>query len=115
MVDNISKYTSDMQEIELGGISTAKPGKAKILSCISGKNVKEYDIEIIKTNYQNKTDAKSMVIRITDKELLSQTGGIVQGMSGSPIIQNGKLIGAVTHVFLNDATKGFGLFIDWMI
>ena len=56
-----------------------------------------------------------MVLRVVDKELLAKTGGIVQGMSGSPIIQNGKLVGAVTHVFLNDASKGFGIYIDWMI
>ena len=56
-----------------------------------------------------------MVIRVVDKELIAKTGGIVQGMSGSPIIQDGKLIGAVTHVFVNDATKGFGIYIDWMI
>ena len=56
-----------------------------------------------------------MVIRVTDKNLLAQTGGIVQGMSGSPIIQDGKLVGAVTHVFTSDPTKGFGIFIDWML
>ena len=56
-----------------------------------------------------------MVIKVTDKELLEKTGGIVQGMSGSPIIQKGKIIGAVTHVFINDSTKGFGLYLDWMI
>ena len=56
-----------------------------------------------------------MTIRITDKDLLRKTGGIVQGMSGSPIIQNGKLIGAVTHVFVNDPTKGYGIYIEWMI
>ena len=56
-----------------------------------------------------------MVIRVTDKRLIEQTGGIVQGMSGSPIIQDGKLVGAVTHVFVSDPTKGFGIYIDWMI
>lgn len=100
---------------KIGGRFSARPGKAKILSCISGTNVKEYDIEIIKTNYQNTSKEKSMVIKITDKELLEKTGGIVQGMSGSPIIQNGKIIGAVTHVFINDPTKGFGLYLDWML
>ena len=66
-------------------------------------------------NHQNKANPKSMVLRITDKELLNQTGGIIQGMSGSPIIQNGKLIGALTHVFINDPSKGFGVYLDWMI
>jgi stage IV sporulation protein B len=56
-----------------------------------------------------------MVIRVIDNELIKKTGGIVQGMSGSPIIQNGKLVGAVTHVFINDPTKGFGVYLDWMI
>ena len=114
-VSDIVKYSSDMKKIEVGGKSTAKPGKAKILSCIDGKNVEEYDIEIIKTNYKGSNDSKSMIIRIIDNRLLNKTGGIVQGMSGSPIIQNNKLIGAVTHVFLNDATKGFGLYIDYMM
>ena len=82
---------------------------------IKGDEIKTYDIEIIKTNYQSGSSDKNMVIRVIDKELLKSTGGIVQGMSGSPIIQDGKLIGAVTHVFLNDASKGFGLFIDNMI
>ena len=74
-----------------------------------------YNIEIIKTNYQNYSDDKSMVIRVVDKELLTKTGGIVQGMSGSPIIQDDKLIGAVTHVFVNDPTKGYGVYLDWML
>ena len=99
----------------IGGRLTARPGKAKILSTINGSEVKEYDIEIIKTNYQNTSKEKSMVIKVTDKELLEKTGGIVQGMSGSPIIQNGKIVGAVTHVFINDPTKGFGIYLDWML
>ena len=99
----------------IGGRLTARPGKAKILSTINGSEVKEYDIEIIKTNYQNTSKEKSMVIKVTDKELLENTGGIVQGMSGSPIIQNGKIVGAVTHVFINDPTKGFGIYLDWML
>lgn len=114
-IENIVSYTKDMKKINLGGKSTAKPGKATILSCIDGKNVKEYSIDIIKTNYQGTNNSKNMIIRITDDRLLNKTGGIVQGMSGSPIIQNGKLVGAVTHVFLNDATKGFGLYIDYML
>lgn len=103
------------REYKIGGRFTARPGKAKILSCIDGDKVEEFNIEIIKTNYQTSSKEKSMVIKVTDKALLEKTGGIVQGMSGSPIIQNGKLIGAVTHVFLNDSTKGFGLYLDWMI
>jgi len=110
-----NEFAGKMEAYEIGGRLTAKPGRAKILSCISGTEVKEYDIEIIKTNYQSKPNEKSMVIKITDKELIEKTGGIVQGMSGSPIIQNNKVIGAITHVFVNDPTKGFGLYLDWML
>lgn len=114
-VDKIDVFLEDKISIEIGGRLSAKPGKATILSCIDGESVEEFDIEIIKTNFQSSSDQKSMVIRVTDEDLIERTGGIVQGMSGSPIIQNGKLIGAVTHVFVNDATKGFGLYIDWML
>ena len=72
-------------------------------------------IESVKTNYQSTSNEKSMVLRVIDKELLQKTGGIIQGMSGSPIIQNDRVIGAVTHVFINDPTKGFGVYLDWMI
>ena len=101
--------------MSVGGRAVAKPGYAQILSCVEGKVIDQYDIEIIKTNYQSSATEKGMVIRVTDKELLEKTGGIVQGMSGSPIIQEGKIIGAVTHVFVSDPTKGFGLYIDWML
>ena len=114
-VDNISDFTTNKTSIEIGGRLSASPGNAKILSCIDGETIEEFDIEIIKTNFQSSSNQKSMVIRVTDDDLIERTGGIVQGMSGSPIIQNGKLIGAVTHVFVNDATKGFGLYIDWML
>jgi len=101
--------------IKVGGKMTIHPGKATILSSIDGKNVKEYEIEIIKTNYQSAKTPKNFVFRVIDKELISKTGGIVQGMSGSPIVQDGLLVGAVTHVFVNDATKGFGTYIDNML
>ena len=65
--------------------------------------------------YQNSKENKDMVIKVTDERLLNKTGGIVQGMSGSPIIQNGKIIGAVTHVFVNDPVKGYGIFIERML
>lgn len=91
------------------------PGKAKILCTLDDGGIKEYDIEIIKTNFQSKASEKSMILKVTDEELIRKTGGIVQGMSGSPIIQNGKLVGAVTHVFVNDPTKGFGIYVDWML
>lgn len=109
------EFLFDKKEMEVGGRITAKPGKAKIRTCLNGQQVEEFDIEIIKTNYQTKPNEKSMVIKITDPRLINKSGGIVQGMSGSPIIQNGKIIGAVTHVFINDPTKGFGLYLDWML
>lgn len=102
------------KRVQVGGRLSVKPGKAKILCCLDGKQVKEYDIEIIKTNYQRKSNDKSLVIRVVDKELIEKTGGIVQGMSGSPILQNDKIVGAVTHVFVNDPLKGFGIYMDWM-
>ena len=102
-------------ELEIGGRLSVKPGKAKIMCCIDLDKVETFDIEIIKTNFQNYSNDKSMVLRVTDEDLIKRTGGIVQGMSGSPIIQNGRLIGAVTHVFLNDATKGFGVYLDLML
>ena len=98
----------------LGGRLSVKPGKAKLISSVSGIR-EEYDIEIIKANYQSKSDDKSIIFRVKDKRLLELTGGIVQGMSGSPIMQNGKLIGAVTHVFLSDPTKGYAVYSDWML
>ena len=99
----------------LGGRLSVHLGDAKIYCNLDNQGVKEYDIKIIKANKQNSADDRSMTIKITDKELLSKTGGIIQGMSGSPIVQNGKIIGAVTHVFVNDPTRGYGVYIDWMI
>ncbi len=99
---------------EIGSRMTVKTGKASIVSSVSGVR-EEYSIEIIKTSYQPESDDKSFVFRVTDKRLLSLTGGILQGMSGSPILQNGKLIGAVTHVFVSDPTKGYGIYADWMV
>ncbi len=117
-------YGTVYDSVDLGKLSkpiaVARPdevmlGPAKILSTIDHEGVKEFDCEIIKINAQNAPEQKSLVIRVTDEELLEKTGGIVQGMSGSPIIQNGKLVGAVTHVFVNNPTKGYGLFADWML
>lgn len=91
-----------------------KTGKASILANVDGCGVKEYEIEI-KNIYPSSQAAKDMVIEITDKELIKKTGGIVQGMSGAPILQNGKLVGAVTHVFVNNPTRGYGIFIENML
>lgn len=90
-------------------------GAAVILSTLNGSEAEEYDIIIEKVSFSDNSLTKNMVIRVIDEELLELTGGIVQGMSGSPIIQGGKLVGAVTHVFVNDPTKGFGIFIENML
>ena len=89
-------------------------GKAQILSTVDSKTVEYFDIEIVKIDYR-KGNNKNFVIKITDKDLIEKTGGILQGMSGSPIIQDNKLIGAVTHVFINDSTRGYGISINNMI
>ena len=89
-------------------------GEAEILTCVSGSKPKRYTIRIERIVGRDE-DGKSMAIRVTDEQLLSKTGGIVQGMSGSPIIQNGKLVGAVTHVLVNDPTRGYGIFIENML
>ncbi|MGI6527174.1 MAG: SpoIVB peptidase [Caldicoprobacterales bacterium] len=92
-----------------------KPGKATILTTIDDKGIQEYEIQLIKINRQAVPGSKGLVLEITDPRLLEKTGGIVQGMSGSPILQNGRVIGAVTHVFVNDPRKGYGMFIEWML
>lgn len=92
-----------------------KEGPAKILTVVEGQKVEEYNIEIVHAIKQKFPATKGLIIKVTDPRLLKKTGGIVQGMSGSPIIQNGKLIGAVTHVFVNDPTSGYGTFIEWML
>ena len=91
------------------------PGKATILTALDGENIREYKIEIVKTRFQKNKADKGMYIRITDKELLKKTGGIVQGMSGSPIIQNGHIVGAVTHVISGNVTHGYGVYIDFVL
>ncbi len=98
-------------KVELG---KAKQGKAKIYTTVDGITPKYYEIDIVKTDYFNSAN-KNLVIKISDKELLKITGGILQGMSGSPIIQEGKLVGAVTHVFINDSSRGYGISIDNML
>ena len=92
-----------------------KEGPAQILTVVDNDEVKLFDIEVVSSVPQKFPATKGMVIKVTDKELLKKTGGIVQGMSGSPIIQDGKLIGAVTHVFVNDPTSGYGVHIEWML
>lgn len=111
-------YTSDIDETKLNLYSVAKIdeiklGKAKILTVLKDNTIKEYEIEITKLN--DSDNLKNISFNITDKSLLDKTGGIVQGMSGSPIIQNDKIIGAVTHVVVNNPTKGYGIYITNML
>src|SRR5690554_5745573 len=101
--------------MEIGLSHQVKEGPAEILTVVSGDEVKRYDIEVVSTTEQKFPATKGMVIKVTDPELLESTGGIVHGMSGSPIIQDGKIIGAVTHVFVNDPTSGYGCHIEWML
>lgn len=111
--EKIDYLNSDI--VEVASKNEVKSGKAIIRCTIDGYTPEEYEIEIVKTYFNTNNGTKSMFIRVTDKNLLEKTGGIVQGMSGSPIIQNGKLVGAVTHVFVSDPTKGYGIFAENMI
>lgn len=106
--------SNEIKSIPIGFKEEVKEGKAYILSTIDDE-IEKYEVEILKTQVQKYPNQKSMTIKITDKKLLEKTGGIVQGMSGSPIIQDGKIIGAITHVFVNDPTKGYGIYIEWML
>lgn len=90
-------------------------GPAVIWTVINGNKVEKYQIEIITVRKQSKPDVKGMTFKVTDERLLNQTNGIIQGMSGSPIIQNGKLIGAVTHVLVDQVSVGHGIYIEWML
>ena len=105
---------SDCELLEAAPLSEATIGKAYIYSTVNGIHPQKYEIAIAKVDEGNKEN-KNFVIKVTDEKLIEATGGIVQGMSGSPIIQNGKLIGAVTHVFINDPTRGYGIGIEKML
>ena len=90
-------------------------GPASMITVVEGQRLETFDVIIQKVSYQSKPQSKGMVIKITDQRLLSRTGGIIQGMSGSPIVQGGKVVGAITHVLVNDPTRGFGVFAEWMV
>lgn len=114
-LDHIIKNNKYDEPLSIALSHEVKEGPAKILTVIENEKVEEFDVEIISTVPQKFPATKGMVIQITDPRLLEKTGGIVQGMSGSPIIQNNKVIGAVTHVFVNDPTSGYGVHIEWML
>jgi len=116
MVKNKNYLEADLtQEMEVAPRNEIKEGKAQIICQLENSTKKKYDIEIEKVYINNNQNNKSMLIKITDKELLEKTGGIIQGMSGAPIIQEGKFVGAVTNVLVNDPTQGYGVFADIMI
>jgi stage IV sporulation protein B len=101
--------------LPIGRKDAVHTGKATILCTVDAEGMREYDVEIVEVNRQSSPAPRSMVVKVVDEALLRKTGGIVQGMSGSPILQDGRLVGAVTHVFVNDPTMGYGLFIEWML
>jgi stage IV sporulation protein B len=101
--------------IPIASMNQVQTGYAEMLTVVEGQTIERFAIEIQKINLQDSPESKGLVIKVIDPRLLERTGGIVQGMSGSPIIQNGKIVGAVTHVFVHDPTKGYGCFIDWML
>ena len=114
-ITNKSNLRISEQEMEVATREEIKTGKAQIICEIEDGKKEHYDIEIQKVYTSNNRDNKSMLIKVTDKKLLEKTGGIIQGMSGSPIIQNNKFVGAVTHVLVNDPTSGYGVFADIML
>lgn len=117
--DNLGVYgefdsvPNGFEKLQIASKDEVCEGEAEILTTVENGVIESYSITIEKID-ENSTDNKNLVLKVTDRDLIEKTGGIIQGMSGSPIIQNGKLVGAVTHVFLNDATGGFGIFAQTM-
>ena len=107
---------NNRKEVFVASKNEIETGPATIYCSIDGDGMpKEYNINVVKKSDLIGIKSKGMIIEVTDEELLQKTGGIIQGMSGSPILQNGKIVGAVTHVFVSDPTKGYGVYIDWMM
>lgn len=105
----------DAEPVRVASALSVREGKATVLCDVDGGGVSSYEIEITKLSVRSSESNKDFVIKVTDKSLIEKTGGIVQGMSGSPILQNGNIVGAVTHVFVNNPTKGYGIFIENML
>ncbi len=115
-VENLASLNIDRsKEMEVALREEIQLGKAKILCSLDNQKVEEYEIEIEKIYKENNYDNKSMQIKITDPKLIDKTGGIIQGMSGSPIIQNNKFVGAITHVLVNNPQEGYAVFGDIML
>lgn len=113
-LDDVQSLFEEQMAVQVASKEEVHVGLAMI-RCYVQDSIEEYEIQILEINEAASDTNKGMVIEVTDERLLQQTGGIVQGMSGSPILQDGKLVGAVTHVFVNDPTKGYGIFADIMI
>jgi len=103
------------EAIPMAASDEIKTGKATILSTVSEDEIREYDVQILRLYPHASETGRNLLLKVTDRDLLDATGGIVQGMSGSPIIQDGKIVGAVTHVLVNDPTRGYGIFIENML
>ena len=110
-----SQLFNQKELMPIAYINEVKTGPAQILTVLNGNKVEAFEIEITEVNQQSQKAIKGIKYMVTDQRLLSETGGIIQGMSGSPIIQDGKIIGAVTHVLVHDSTMGYGIFIEWML
>ena len=113
-MDGASNAIAAQTAVPIAGKDDITPGAASILANVDGSEVREYAVEIERV-YAGASPTRNLLVRVTDPELLAMTGGIVQGMSGSPILQNGRLAGAVTHVLVNDPSRGYGIFIENML
>lgn len=113
--DTITLNLNEADAIEVASRDEITTGPAKIICTLQDNKKEEYNVEIQRIDRNNNENNKSMLLKVIDKDLIEKTGGIIQGMSGSPIVQNGKFIGAVTHVLVNEPTMGYGVFADIMI
>ena len=115
VLDDMPENLLYPQGLLAGARSAVHTGTASIIATVDADGPQEYGVEIVRCFAQSEPSQKGMILRVTDERLLEKTGGIVQGMSGSPILQDGRIIGAVTHVYLSDATQGYGMYIEWML
>lgn len=115
VLDDMPENLLYPQGLRAGARSAVHTGAASIIATVDTDGPQEYGVEIVRCFAQSEPSQKGMILRVTDERLLEKTGGIVQGMSGSPILQDGRIIGAVTHVYLSDATQGYGMYIEWML
>lgn len=111
----LRNFTAQEERVEVAMKQDVHTGAAQIITTIDGSGPQYFDVELEKVHFNDSSPTRNIIVKITDEKLLEQTGGIVQGMSGSPIIQDGKLVGAVTHVFVNDPTRGYGIFAENML